>query len=104
MDVILACLGGFVLLFVCLKLPQWVANKTGKTIHIRGTFTNYITYKPDKWKEAEKNLKAASDFNEHINQIFSGRKNVGINYNNSYKLKHKEKQEYISSNQHLNIQ
>ncbi|HEY5328073.1 MAG TPA: hypothetical protein VIJ27_13810 [Mucilaginibacter sp.] len=101
MDVILACLGGFVLLFVCLKLPQWVANKTGKTIHIRGTFTNYITYKPDKWKEAQKQLKAAYDFNEHIDQILSGRKNVGLNYDNPYKLTDKEKAEYKLFNETL---
>ncbi len=101
MDVILACLGGFVLLFVCLKLPQWVANKTGKTIHIRGTFTNYITYKPDKRKEAQKQLKAAYDFNEHIDQILSGRKNVGLNYDNPYKLTDKEKAEYKLFNETL---
>jgi len=39
MEDLLIALGGFFLLVVCLKLPQWVANKTGKTIRIRGTLS-----------------------------------------------------------------
>jgi len=44
--IILILFAGLAVLYFLVKAPQWLANKTGKTVKVRGTFSTLATYEP----------------------------------------------------------